>query len=66
VNGVQQDKRNGIGLANVRKRLALLYPGNHELRMHQLPDSFEVFASIPLTHDTNIHDTGKQNTLSCS
>lgn len=66
VNGVQQDKRNGIGLANVRKRLALLYPGSHELRLHQHPDSFEVFVSIPLVPDTIIHDTGKQNTMSCS
>jgi LytS/YehU family sensor histidine kinase len=32
----------GIGLPNVRKRLALLYPGQHTLDIHQGGETFEV------------------------
>jgi hypothetical protein len=53
---LQQDKRNGIGLANVRKRLSLLYPGNHQFEISNFADSFEVFVSIPLLHDTTMTD----------
>lgn len=36
------DKREGIGLNNVKKRLALLYPGEHELKITQQDGSFNV------------------------
>jgi two-component system, LytTR family, sensor kinase len=38
----------GIGLANIRQRLALLYPENHELIIRDLPDKFEVNLKINL------------------
>jgi len=39
----------GIGLKNVRKRLELLYPHRHELRVFQEDDSFLVTLVIDLT-----------------
>lgn len=36
------------GLANVRKRLTLLYPGNHELKMTSEQEMFIVFLNIRL------------------
>ncbi len=38
----------GIGLDNVRKRLALLYPDNHHLEMHTSDASYDVVLSIHL------------------
>ncbi|SIS96166.1 Histidine kinase [Filimonas lacunae] len=39
----------GIGLANVRKRLALLYPGRHDLVIHDEPETFTVTLVISFT-----------------
>jgi len=36
------DKEGGIGLTNVKRRLELLYPGRHELSVHNSDNSFEV------------------------
>jgi ligand-binding sensor domain-containing protein/signal transduction histidine kinase len=39
---------NGIGLANIRRRLEMLYPGNHEFRTSNPPDGgCEVLIRIP-------------------
>ncbi len=38
----------GIGLKNVRRRLELLYPARHELRVNEQPFSFEVTLTIIL------------------
>jgi Histidine kinase len=38
----------GIGLMNVQKRLALLYPGNHVLKMTEEPQHFTVLLEINL------------------
>ncbi|OQP51899.1 sensor histidine kinase [Niastella populi] len=38
----------GIGLANVRRRLNLVYPGKHELCIGQEPSSFKVALKIDL------------------
>ncbi len=43
--------RSGIGLTNVRKRLGLLYPGRHELVIHDDVDNFTVNLTIELKHD---------------
>ncbi len=32
----------GLGLANIRKRLQLLYPGKHQLNIRNLPEQFHV------------------------
>ncbi|GAB4010774.1 sensor histidine kinase [Spirosoma sp. KCTC 42546] len=42
-------KYGGIGLTNVQRRLDLLYPGQHELAIHQDPDQFEVKLRLTLT-----------------
>jgi LytS/YehU family sensor histidine kinase len=38
----------GIGLANVQKRLQLLYPGRHEIKMTEEPEHFTVLLEINL------------------
>jgi sensor histidine kinase YesM len=38
----QNDPDSGIGLANVKRRLELLYPGRHELLIEERPDLFRV------------------------
>jgi two-component system LytT family sensor kinase len=38
----------GLGLGNVKKRLALLYPGRHRLSIREDALSFEVFLEVPL------------------
>jgi LytS/YehU family sensor histidine kinase len=40
------DEPGGIGLPNVRKRLALLYPGQHTLNIHHIGDTFTVVLNI--------------------
>ena len=42
VGAKQKDQTGGIGIDNVRKRLALLYPGNHRLDIEQLNQTFKV------------------------
>lgn len=41
-----EDARQGIGLSNVRKRLELIYPGNHELLLSELETLFLVRLTI--------------------
>jgi two-component system, LytTR family, sensor kinase len=43
--------QSGIGLENVRKRLNLLYPGRHELLIHDDSAIFTVNLTIRLKHD---------------
>ncbi len=45
VNGNQLQ---GIGLENVKKRLDLLYPNAHQLRISEKADSYEVFLTMEL------------------
>lgn len=44
-------RNNGIGIENVKRRLALLYPGKHELTMNMQKQSFEVSLLIELIKD---------------
>ena len=49
-----QSLLNTNGLANVQKRLSLLYPGNHELKMTTEQEMFIVFLNIRLTDNAEI------------
>ncbi|MGY3214672.1 sensor histidine kinase [Mucilaginibacter sp. HD30] len=44
-----KDSSSGIGIANVRRRLAILYPDKHELTISNTPDKFMVDLTIYLT-----------------
>ncbi|MCX6284683.1 MAG: histidine kinase [Bacteroidetes bacterium] len=44
----------GIGLVNLRNRLELLYPGNHELKISRDEERFIVTLSIPLNEKTSL------------
>lgn len=41
-------KKNGIGLANIRRRLSLLYPDSHELKIEETATTFNVYLLIKL------------------
>ena len=43
-----KDGASGIGLANVRRRLSLLYPDSHTLRIHQSNSTFRVDLTLNL------------------
>lgn len=45
----QKDKHGGIGIFNLRKRLALLYPDRHELQIIKQPERYEVLLKIGLS-----------------
>lgn len=42
VNQVFSEYRGGIGLKNVKRRLEILYPRRHQLRINNQPDHFEI------------------------
>ena len=46
--------KKGIGLANVRKRLQLLYPQNHLLLIEETANTFTVNMQVPIFHDTAV------------
>jgi Putative regulator of cell autolysis len=41
--------KRGIGLANVTKRLQLIYGSNHSLELDNTPESFSVTMQVPVT-----------------
>lgn len=43
---IQKQKKGGIGIENVRKRLALLYPEMHKMEVINKEDSFEIIVVI--------------------
>lgn len=45
------NQKKGIGLENVKKRLALLYPQTHRLSIESSPDIFTVKMKVPLLSD---------------
>lgn len=53
------DEPGGIGLPNIRKRLALLYPGRHTLEIHSSDETFFVVLKIhslqSQPHETKAH-----------
>lgn len=44
-----QDLSNGIGLANVKKRLQLIYPNQHQLAIRKTDSTYEVLLSLQLS-----------------
>ncbi len=50
---------NGIGISNVKKRLAFLYPGKHELKIDSEPDFFVASLVIELKEDLHYHPQTK-------
>lgn len=52
----QKDKDGGIGLENVRRRLQLLYDGDHELQINKQKETFDICLRINVRHaDKNSH-----------
>jgi hypothetical protein len=51
---VHHTNGNGIGVTNVRKRLALMYPNSHELKMHDEGNFFVVSLLVKLTGYTHV------------
>jgi sensor histidine kinase YesM len=45
---IADGQRNGVGLANLHKRLSLLYPDRHRIRVKETLQSYEVFLNIGL------------------
>lgn len=48
IKPLKKDKTGGIGLPNVRRRLSLIYPNRHELRISEKDDSYSVALKIKL------------------
>jgi hypothetical protein len=49
-------RNNGIGIANVKKRLVFIYPGRHELKLSDEGDFFVVSLMIRLTGEASATD----------
>jgi LytS/YehU family sensor histidine kinase len=54
---------NGIGISNVRKRLVLIYPENHELKMSDEGNFFVVSLLIKLSNKTKVSITKPSSLL---
>jgi len=53
-NGLEIKKHSGgLGLQNIRQRLALLYPGRHQLSIHNLPDAHSARLEINMRDEKN-------------
>jgi sensor histidine kinase YesM len=48
--GTTPDKKGGIGLGNVKKRLAILHPEKHYLTVESTENTFTINMQIPLEH----------------
>ena len=47
ITGMEKDEDGGIGLSAIEKRLAIKYPDNHQLAIHEDENNFYVHLSIP-------------------
>ena len=48
INNHQKDKSSGIGLANIERRLTLIYPGRHQLNIVKTADTYHTKLTIDL------------------
>lgn len=48
IDEVEPEAYRGLGLENVRRRLALLYPGKHHLQVYEQSDNFTVILELDL------------------
>jgi len=48
INNYLKDKTGGIGLENVKKRLALIYPDKHTMKISKTNDTFSIEIELPL------------------
>jgi hypothetical protein len=55
-----QNGKNGIGIKNVQKRIGLLYPNQHELKIYSAQFSFDVYIKVPL-HSSKYFDAQSMN-----
>ncbi len=44
----QSEKTGGIGIANVKRRLELLYPGKHNLQIEESPETYKVSLELQI------------------
>jgi len=57
---MNKESKNGIGLANVKKRLKLLYPASHILKIDSTSESFYVYLQVALQEKEIITIPDKQ------
>ncbi len=50
-NGQNKDTHSGIGLQNIKRRLKLLYPDRHQLKISQSGEKFLIELKLQLTND---------------
>ena len=48
-NTIQKDEVGGIGLENVKKRLAILYPEKHQLSILESPEAFKINLNLEVS-----------------
>jgi len=48
-------EKGGIGLKTVRKRLELLYPGDHHMEIDTTPGTYRTLIKIPLQHSGHVN-----------
>lgn len=63
VNSNAPNKQGNIGLKNVKKRLALLYPGDHELIIRTEPEAHTVELKIQLKNAATFANNEEENIL---
>ncbi len=59
----QERNNNGIGLRNVQKRIQLLYPLQHEFKIENSTNAFNVFIRVPLHHLKVVNNTASFNNI---
>jgi len=55
VRPTTQHEKGGIGLKTVRKRLELLYPGDHHLEIDATPGTYRTLVKIPLQTSAHVN-----------